>query len=238
MLNHHGLRDIFKEACALETVLQEEAGQDVDVSEMARAVVDLIRSTGCSHCLVWSKNDELVRQVQSLRPGQPCGFIVAADLGLGIDSSGHVLPKNLRPDCRVCKPRLHILINAVLSWKSAPAGYDIPCKCAHASLHNLWTWVSLPYCLKPRCAHKSQPPVMPSLRCMHTSDDLAKSEVDTRQPIQHRSRLSLAADSSRHVHCMGCRLLACTMQWLPKRACRRCMSMSNLCMPGLRTPFQ
>ncbi|KAK9792473.1 hypothetical protein WJX73_001227 [Symbiochloris irregularis] len=85
----------------LDIKLKEEAGKEVDVHEMAQAVVDLIIATGCSHCLVWSKNDDLVRKVQALRPGQRCGFIVAADLGLGVDSDEQVLPKSLRPDCQV-----------------------------------------------------------------------------------------------------------------------------------------
>lgn len=99
---------------------------------MAQAVVDLIISTGCSHCLVWSKNDELVRRVKLLQPGQPCGFIVAAGLSLGTGSAGHVLPQDLRPDCRVCSLKLLGNRHALFFVLSGPAFLKAIVASAHA----------------------------------------------------------------------------------------------------------
>lgn len=57
-------------------MMQEVEREYSQEDAMAQAVVDLIKETACSTCLVWAKSDNFMRLVKELSPEQRCGYVV------------------------------------------------------------------------------------------------------------------------------------------------------------------
>eukprot|EP00951_Prasinocladus_malaysianus_P005614 scaffold39614_cov51-Prasinocladus_malaysianus.AAC.1 len=70
------------------------SGRGIDQQQVAVAVADLVKSTGCQSCLVWAKQDSIVQLVKATLPETAAGYIVMNE-GLAAMEDGMHLPLRL-----------------------------------------------------------------------------------------------------------------------------------------------
>ncbi|KAH7294407.1 hypothetical protein KP509_28G070000 [Ceratopteris richardii] len=57
-------------------IVDAKIGHPAYVATLARRILDAVNYTDCRNCIIWSKEDNLVRELKKLAPHVPVGFIV------------------------------------------------------------------------------------------------------------------------------------------------------------------
>ena len=110
-----------------EQAAQMLAGRPQDVEQLANATVQLVESLGCTQCLVWSKEDELIACLHELRP----------ELLLGYVSLPAEQDVQAKPPFRLQYPQVRCLFSAQLPCSMSPSqnGHR---RLRHHHVHRCW----------------------------------------------------------------------------------------------------